>query len=405
LLGACLFDPAGLGGDGDLTGTPGDDGNGGNTGNGGPAKTPASGETAPTPDVTTVACTAWQFIPRMFHACDLPAPTGGLRLDSGTYTYDTDRGELRAPGGQLMTAPASLTLQIGGHAVRAVAVDELRIAAGAQLRAIGSQPLLLASFSRATVAGAIDVSSSQTVRGAGALASCEGQELLAGAASAKGGGGGAGASFGLPGGAGAAGANDDQQPIPGGAARVAADWQVMLRGGCPGGTGGVGTAGATPADSGRGGWGGGAIQLVAAEAITIAGQIRAGGAGGGSGSVYGGGGGGGSGGLVGIEAPSIQLAGGARLLVSGGGGAAGAAHGQPGQSGQDAPLDGSPAGGGLRAHPHAGDGGSGGTVGSSAQGGTAESDGGGGGGGGAGFVALYRTTVEVSHGIVDPDDD
>jgi hypothetical protein len=166
----------------------------------------------------------------------------------------------------------------------------------------------------------------------------------------------------------------------------------MPIGGCPGGSGGLGTS--TPAAFG--GPGGGALYMTSQMGVSIAasGALTAGGAGGAggllgtAGNQGGGGGGGGAGGMIMIETPALQVDG--VIAANGGGGAEGGGSGTSGRSGEDGQPSGSFAngGGGLS---NGGNGGNGGT-GSSDNGDSADSldtgASGGGGGGGVGFIRI-----------------
>ncbi len=148
-----------------------------------------------------------------------------------------------------------------------------------------------------------------------------------------------------------------------------------LQGGS-GGAGGLSDTDYNPNGAGGGGGaGGGAVQISAAGAILISGEINA--SGGRGGDAYGGGGGGGSGGAILLEAESVTVTG--LLKVDGGRGGNGNLFWVPsGQTGGAAGSGTSPGGGG----------------------GGIES---GGGGGAAGYVVIrYRDTVDVS-GQVSPD--
>src|SRR5262249_29629712 len=138
-------------------------------------------------------------------------------------------------------------------------------------------------------------------------------------------GGGAGGSLGTRGGDGGTGdTNNNGPPVgtaKGGVAGVVQLPPTMLRGGCPGGDGGTADA----SHRGPGGNGGGAVYLIAGSAIHIIGDVFASGAGGmstpGTVSAEEGGGGGGTGGMIGLDAPSIDIPG--RVVANGGAGAGG----------------------------------------------------------------------------------
>lgn len=107
----------------------------------------------------------------------------------------------------------------------------------------------------------------------------------------------------------------------GGLAGAAQALPTLLRGGCRGGDGGS----ADNAHHGTGGNGGGAVYLIARKAINILGDVFASGAGGvttvGNLGAEEGGGGGGTGGMIGLDAPSIQIQG--HVVANGGAGGGG----------------------------------------------------------------------------------
>lgn len=160
-----------------------------------------------------------------------------------------------------------------------------------------------------------------------------------------------------------------------------------LRGGCPGSGGDPSTP-----PYGAGGDGGGAVALVAAKQIDLAGTIDASGAGGqGGSSPRGGGGGGGSGGMIVLDAPMIVPGPDALLFANGGGGGGGTGGAQVGLPGSESPEPGRFGGGGLASGPNGA--GASGSSGDLLNGMDAVdpvndvgSGGGGGGGGGAGFI-------------------
>lgn len=194
-------------------------------------------------------------------------------------------------------------------------------------------------------------------------------------------GGGAGGSFGGLGGNG--GANDGNVL----AAATGTVAPSFVRGGCPGGRGGVrGAETRAPA-----GYGGGAIGLLARGTVAIAGSVDAAGGGGqGGATTAAGGGGGGSGGLIVVDAQNIQFKAIGYLLASGGGGGAGfgSSTGAAGETpGRYLPL-----GTGGVGTNGAGSGGNGSGIGLNGNAGnksTTNDTGAGGGGGGAGWIRFY----------------
>jgi hypothetical protein len=150
-----------------------------------------------------------------------------------------------------------------------------------------------------------------------------------------------------------------------------------------------------------GGAGGGALRLVAHDAITVTGSVGANGAGGAGAPLNSacGGGGGGSGGYVAFEAPTVMLGANAKVTANGGGGGGGGGNtlGDAGNDGADGKFDVQPAPGGGTSNDSCGQpggassagtelAGSNGPVPTGCTGGASRSGGGGGGGGGAGFL-------------------
>lgn len=254
--------------------------------------------------------------------CFSALPTGTVNLPGAANPLDT-------------SVNASCTLvvaQQGGPSL--CVIGGTTVTVSGTLVAIGARPLVLVATDVLTVSssGTIDVSSvsgNGARRGAGGNAtecsrSDKGQNDSGGA------GGGAGGSFGAVGGTGGTGDLDSSGP-PGGSgaggnAGAAQTSPTVLHGGCVGGAGGAGTN--DPRDTGgTGGDGGGAVYLIAGSRIAIEGNgnVFASGAGGrvtaGSGGFQEGAGGGGSGGMIGLDAPMIQVQG--RVVANGGAGGGG----------------------------------------------------------------------------------
>jgi hypothetical protein len=212
------------------------------------------------------------------------------------------------------------------------------VTVGGTLTAIGSRALVLIATDSLTVSGTLDLSSTAADgrRRAGAnQGSCS--TPGAGADDTGGSGGGGGAGLGTKGGVGGIGdLNDNGPPVGQGKGGIAGAVQAMptvLRGGCRGGDGGAGDM----QHRSLGGDGGGAVYLIAGNAIHILGDVFASGAGGGAtpGAVGAeqGGGGGGTGGMIGLDAPSLEILG--RVVANGGagGGGGGSIGGSPGGDG------------------------------------------------------------------------
>lgn len=178
----------------------------------------------------------------------------------------------------------------------------------------------------------------------------------------------------------------------------------MLRGGCPGGIGGGGANDVTSLGP-AGGSSGGAVYLIAGDAITLTGHVFASGEGGrarsGSTGFMDGGAGGGSGGMIGLNAPTITIAG--IVAANGGAGSGGGDYngGIPGQPGSTLQWN-VPAMGGAGDPCCGAQGGSGASnTGAPTVGGTNIS-GGGGGGGGAGVIWIDGTVTTASPNISPP---
>jgi hypothetical protein len=341
------------------------------------------------PDSDSFDCT--RLTSRFFAGCDIPRPTGALEI-SGTATYDTDTATLTGSS----PAPASMVLTDKG---RVISVDRLVIPAGATLRVIGSQPLLIASWSTAQIDGTIDASSTLLELGAGSNPqSCGTHAPTPGQNNVDGAGGGGGGSFAGAAGRGGNGDHGAGGGSAGGAGGVALTTTPLIAGGCPGAPGGTGRQA-----GGAGGPGGGAIAVVALDSITLGGGINTGGSGG-DGSVgnNGAGGGGGAGGMIALDSAAITVTG--TLAANGGGGGSGSNNndnsaGKPGSPGG---LTATRATGGT-----GGGGGNGGTGGAGttligAQGQDDDVDAGGGGGGSTGFILISSTAAAQLSGVQSP---
>lgn len=340
----------------------------------------------------TIDCTT--FPARHFDACMIPKPTGNLALTTmGIYTYDTTSGALLDPGGG-SSLPPSAVFATG----RVLSVSSLTVGPGVTLRAIGTHPLIVASWGTIEVSGTIDATSQGTPPTIGAGANpttCATHAATQGQNAGGGAGGGGGGGFRGVGGRG--GVGDIGNGGPGGQAIAI----PLLAGGCAGAAGGTGSSAA-----GLGGDGGGAVQLTARVSISIAGTgiVVAGGAGGkpaGPSGDGGGGGGGGSGGMIGLEAPMVTAMTSAVIAANGGAGGEGGGNmgtagtgqnGQPSATAATCPNTGSGGNGGS---------GNGGLVVNGGQGGN-DTSGGGGAGGAAGFIAIKATTPTTAGAIISP---
>jgi hypothetical protein len=259
-------------------------------------------------------------------------------------------------------------------------------------RATGSRPLVVIAATTLEIDNALDVSSINGSTGAAANPADCSMTGMTGANDQGGGGGGAGGSFSSSGGAGGHGDdNNNGQPAgqaPGGNPN-ATSVPTTVRGGCKGGGGGDAGAGGS-----TGGDGGGAMYLIAGSHIAVNGGAFASGAGGPPGPSCAGGGGGGSGGLVGLDAPTIDVTGEVSANGGAGGGGGGTSNaGQRGGDGTTTAYD-QKATGGNPGTTGGGNGGDGTTLGSlTGETGTKGDCGGGGGGGGVGYVWVHGTVT------------
>ncbi|HEX3474111.1 MAG TPA: hypothetical protein VHT91_03670 [Kofleriaceae bacterium] len=294
------------------------------------------------------------------------------------------------------TGSASCTqtmAQAGGPELCILAGTTVTI--GGTLTVIGSRALVLVAADSLTVSGAVDASSTSSGRlGAAAnQGSCVDPDPIAGADDTGGAGGGAGGGLGTKGGTGGTGDLNDSGP-PAGQARggVAGPPQALtvLRGGCRGGDGGAGDL----QHRSPGGDGGGAVYLIAGTTIHLSGDVFASGAGGGAtqgglGSEQGGGGGG-AGGMIGLDAPGLEILG--RVAANGGagGGGGGEVGGSPGGDGTTASWN-TPATGGTGGGSIPGGNGAPGTaIGATSNvDGSSNAGGAGGGAGGLGIIVVH----------------
>lgn len=293
-------------------------------------------------------------------------------IDSGSL-----QGTCGDPNGVLAF---KLATQSDGTKVGVYVARTIRIEATAQLTVTGSFPIVLVALDQINILGRL------IAAGKADVAICGGSTQTT--ANSKGGGlggGGAGTSNAAGGGGsycgvGGAGAVETAGPAAPGGTVFGSPQISPLIGGSSGGT----------SDT-NGGAGGGAIQLVAANSLTIAptGLIHVGGGGGGFGGAASTqeASGGGSGGAILLEAPVVTITG--TLAANGGGGGEGAL----GNGGADASGDDQVALGGNdpTRGSNGGNGSAGptlnGTAGADMMGSTA-----GGGGGGAGRIRINTTT-------------
>ena len=359
-----------------------------------------SGSDGSNPDSVAAAC-PWPYVPEYVMPC--PATDGpAIDVSSGKAVLDTDAGTLTSVG---TTIPIESEVTAD---VRVVWTRGLHIAAGAQIRVIGSFPLSIIATGAITIDGRLDGGghansplvgdgppganpAACNVAGAGVGQPCADQ-------GASGGGGGSFAEMGGQGGGGGDTRNCGvfSGPVPGGSGGAVVNARPSnLRGGCPGAIGGLSTLAGSVA--GRAGSGGGAIALVARESLTISGTVNVGGAGGGGCTKRGAGGGGGSGGMIVLEGSTVTVTSGGRVAANGGGGGGGCDM-NPSMDGTDGTDSGTGASGGANEGTGT-DGGDGGARGDVAQTADVSSRGGGGGGGGVGFVRIHSA---IGPGVAEP---
>ena len=318
-----------------------------------------------TGDGSGSGCTGWSFMPTNFDPCTIPAATGPLDVMSADQTpINTSTCPQYTFNNQRVCLYHYTSVTIAGT----VTIN-------------GAVPVIIVSDTDMTVSGTIIAPPTNM-----ALLFCDVPTPTdGGVAGAGGGGGGHGAQGGV-GGAGTTAAR-----TAGGAAQ---GMQAIapLRPGCPGGRGGNGVANGTTAIGGRGGYGGGALELSARGQLHVTGKIVINGEGGAGGQYVvangtpmgAGGGGGGTGGSLLLEGDTVTIGPGAGACAVGGGGGQGADFGplNSGSPGTTATTCTQAPGGGPTSGG-AGNGGNGGVLSGPTGGTDGDSGHGGGGGGGA----------------------
>jgi hypothetical protein len=385
-----------------------------------PDAAPAPPDAAPAPDAAPPP-----YAPSNIDRALIDRGAGRLVVTAadGTVEIDTDRGTITrlSDGARVLPPGASFTLipRAGWPSLGVFSLGSLRVAAGAELRAVGAAALVLAVADDVVIAGVVDVGGGYPERWSPGPGGYKG--------------GTADAPFGLGPGGGAA-RRDNGDVGGGGAGHVATGGTGGSRAGKAGGAAGAsygasalvplvgGSGGGAGADfpaaggpPGDGGGGGGAVQISAGASISLepSGIIDAGGAGGQGGAGDNGGGGGGAGGAILLEAPTVEVAG--VLAANGGSGGGGANHEALGAAGEDGRRSASRAAGGPRAPM--GEGGAGGRGGAGGEPGGEDAepvtgasptpsnpmaaDNAGGGGGAGGRVRLRSDGLRVS-GTVSP---
>lgn len=314
-----------------------------------------------------------------FTICLQELPTDPVMMPSGVNTSSTGDPSCESIGGVVRTVTGVEACVIAGTTITV---------SGPLVGVYGERPLVLVATDSISVTTMnFDITSrTRPPASDGPNANppqCATDAAQDGQPGNGGGGGGAGGSFGSRGSNGGTGGNGDRA---GGVAAQPATVFDVLRGGCPGGMGGVG---AYP-DLAPGGSGGGALYMVARNTISVSGTINASGAGGWGGvGARGGGGGGGSGGMIVLHAATFDIAPGARIFANGGGGGGGAGNSYvDGTRGADARDLDKPAAGGMAGDVQGTPGGTGAYKAVAAGGVQSAEQGGGGGGGGVGVIRV-----------------
>ncbi len=342
--------------------------------------------------------------------CDPTDPIGPLVLSMRSsnsippHWLDSDSGVLTYPNGSSTTLDHSVITQPDGSELFILNVNTFEIQSNSRLRLEGSRPVAILSTTDIKIAGRLLAFGRGSDEGVGANldAPCvtsrgtDGVEQTANGA--QGGSGGGGGGFASVGGFGNEVIGSGGGNALGGAVASSLNL-VPLRGGCSGGNGGLGV------ESGLAGGAGGAIQLVAANAITVGGKVSASGGGGRralASDPGGGGGGGGSGGGILFQADSMVVADSARITVNGGAGAEATRSNDVNTSSRNGEnghvADNNPAVGGTGL-ANGGDGGDGATpespAGNGGPGQQAADTAPGGGGGGGGVGVIRRVLVNL----------
>lgn len=365
-----------------------------------------SGNAAPTPeaDAATPIVDGRELL-------DVPAGAtcwelmgaSAIHLKACTTATVEDR-EVTAPADVDTDATASGTalgcapLVDGSEPLCAIVARKLTVRAGVRITAHGGRPLAVFA-TEIDLQGAIDVSSRETVRGAGGTIT----DCNTNADKATDNGGGAGGGFGTAGANGGDEGGEDNSGATGGGTIGAS-----FRGGCDG------TGGSKQGVVAQGGAGGGAVWLSVTGKLTLGktSLINASGAGGPGGlAPRGGGGGGGSGGLIIIQAASLTRDPDTQVFANGGHGGGGASADDPGARGgePERPSSGGDGASGKGAHdtgqpPKTGPGGDG-AKGSNTvpQPGNSSDNGAGAGGGGGGFGEIWTNRrSDLGTGNVSP---
>jgi hypothetical protein len=332
------------------------------------------------------------FVPSHIQpAYSLTAPNVTIATDS---VLDTTTRTIAIGG----AAPVALTNMVHSDAFAVWSVGSLTINATVQLTLRGTRPLVIVSAGTVTIRGQIDAYGDTDAPGPGGSGAAAGpgkgeNGKKPGTNDASGGGGAGHATLGGTGGSKGAVTGGVAGPI------TNANGTTLIGGSGGGNGGGFGVAGAcSDATRGRGGLGGGALQIssIGQIVVTISGGIDVGGGGGLGGCKnngqdhYTGGGGGGAGGLVVLESiAGVQLDFGAVIAAAGGGGGEGGDANKMGGDGQPGPYpSGTALGGNVNAGGAGGNGGTGADTTATTPSAGAAGASAGGGGGSAGRVFL-----------------
>jgi hypothetical protein len=186
-------------------------------------------------DAVDLRCATWAAT--HVDLCAMPAPMPALELPiAGRWTFDTSTLTLHAPDGGTIETSAAL-VEAGAYV--GLSVRSLVIPNGVELRVVGSVPLVVASWSDIAIDGVVDVASYAGDLGASANAACSTSGARDGTVLSVTGGGGGGGGLGT-GGASGGNARESAKSIGGGGGGGSSNTSPhRVRGGCPGGRGGL----------------------------------------------------------------------------------------------------------------------------------------------------------------------
>jgi hypothetical protein len=342
--------------------------------------------------IDTAGC--WPFVATNLDPCALGTPQAPFDLTQtgNEYDFDTGNGMWRYDE-QPITGPPSSTLpQLGGGpSVRVLHLDAFGVASGVTFKIKGPAPLIVVVHGSMTVAGTVLVEAGKAPPGP----TCGNATNGAVATGGGGAGGGGGGGFGTDGAIG----GDGGSGLLGGSAGTTsgAPASSPLRGGCDGALGGAPAAGGPGGDRGQGG---GALQLIVHDTLTVTGRIDARGRKGKGGALdangAAGGGGGGAGGTLFLEAHVLSVDPSASVCANGASGGEGGSTTALGADGDDGSCSATAA---ITPDQTAGGGGGAGAFASTSPTaggpGTVTAAGGGGGGGAVGRIRLRGTEART----------